>query len=183
MVPLEKYERWQQQPGDKPIVNGGGEVEEVTEDQNRVANQDSDKDVLKSEDVIKALPKRLRCRGQSLMDHLVRHCIRWNSIGELVYQGQTYSQTNIADLVRDALLGFKGFTPKGTDIFYKALAFNNVPLSLIANSCRRKQVMDYKYSQSSNSSSSLLSVDRVTSTTAKNVNVKRRSKSKWITLQ
>jgi hypothetical protein len=62
----------------------------------------------------------------------------WNSKGEMIYQGQTYPQTSIADLIKDALVGYKHFSPVGVYTFYNILSLNDMPLSLVGSMARQK---------------------------------------------
>ena len=188
MVPIEKYERWQQQqhPSIQSVPNEVSSPKEVSHTDQKFdgvdelcENMDDEKDILKSEDIVNTLPKHLKFMGQSLVEYLMKHEVSWNNRGELVYEGQTYSQTNIADLVRDALIVYKAFTPEGSDIFYQIIASNNVPLSLITNPDRRSKVMELRYSKNPKSSSSADPV--LHKRTFQSVKVKKpKSKSKWI---
>ena len=126
-----------------------------------------------SDVIVQALPKHYRARGASFVEHLIKHGVSWNSRGELVHKNQSYPLTNVVDLVRDSLIGYKHFTPRGVDLFCKVLAQINMPLSLIINPRRRKQVIEYQKSPSSKSLSTL-------PTHSINKKKKRKPIRKWL---
>ena len=133
MVPVEKYERWQQQHN--------GLQDEIKDEMQKDKQTEKEND-LNVEDVISTLPTRYKSKGLNLLSHLMKHGVGWNSRGEMMYQDETFPQTSMADLVRDALLGYKQFIPLGIEKFYQILSENNVPLSFISNPRRRAQMID-----------------------------------------
>ena len=93
-------------------------------------------------DVIESVPKSMKNKAERLLQRLKAHPeIKWNSRGELEYQGQLIRNSNITDLVNDVLRKRKSARdPLGWQTFAEALQNINVPQDLIGNPSRRNYV-------------------------------------------
>ena len=68
---------------------------------------------------------------QKLKDH--SDVISWNDNGQLVLEGSVIPNSNIVDLVNDAMRKRKGFNPEHSSTFAKALTKINVPEDYVGN--------------------------------------------------
>ena len=122
VIPWAKYEKLVEQKTDEP---------ESTYTQERI---------------LSTVPQKMKSRAQALLGLLPETDISWNNDGELVSDGQCIHGSNICDLVKCVLLNYKGFHPKGYDVFIKAMASNNVPESMIYNTKCRTDLQQAKCS-------------------------------------
>ena len=92
--------------------------------------------------VLDSVPKRMRARAESVLKQLKKHpnMISWNRSGQTNLEGKTIHDSNISDLIVDALRGRQNFNPKGSREFFKILSKINMPRDLIRNESRWKQV-------------------------------------------
>ena len=98
-----------------------------------------------SPQILETVPKTLKRKAKLLIDQLKQSDVMtWNKNGELVYEGNTVKDSNIIDLVNDALKSKKGFVPYGFQYFMHGLAKSNAPESIIGNEARRSIVRKYK---------------------------------------
>ena len=67
--------------------------------------------------------------------------ITWDKTGQVKIEGETIPNSNILDLVSDAMRSRKDFNPTGVKKFFQALSKLNVPKDLVINQERWKQVM------------------------------------------
>lgn len=86
-----------------------------------------------------SIPKNLRRKAESLFTFLTSRggdLIRWNNSGNLIYKGDLISDSNIIDLIRDALFVKSSHSPVGQRQFYEALKEIQVPISFVVNKNR-----------------------------------------------
>ena len=65
--------------------------------------------------------------------------ISWDEIGQVQIDGATIPQSNISDLVSDAMRARNNFNPTGSKQFFRALSKINMPKDLVRNDERWKQ--------------------------------------------
>ena len=68
--------------------------------------------------------------------------IMWDKTGQVKIEGETIPNSNILDLVSDAMRCKKDFNPTGAKEFLQALSKLNVPKDLVRNQNRWKQLDD-----------------------------------------
>lgn len=86
------------------------------------------------QEVLNSVPKTMKKKAQLLVNRIKNsRAMRWTDKGELVYKDQVLSNTNVADLVNDALRRRKHFEPHGWETFARALKETNVPQDLIGH--------------------------------------------------
>lgn len=95
-------------------------------------------------ETLESVPITMKKKAKLLLQRLKRHPeLKWNEKGEMIYEGQLYPQSHMADLVNDVLRKRKGFEPEGWKVFSQALHEQNVPQDLIGN----KERWDYMHGQ------------------------------------
>ena len=95
-------------------------------------------------DVVDSIPPYIRQRATALLNRLKTRpeVITWDKTGLLKIKGETISNSNISDLVSDAIKFKKNFNPTGPKEFFQALSKLNVPKDLVKNQERWKQLDD-----------------------------------------
>ena len=68
--------------------------------------------------------------------------ITWDKAGQVKIEGETIPNSNISDLVSDAMRSRKDFNPTGAKKFFQALSKLNVPKDLVRNQNQWKQLKD-----------------------------------------
>ena len=83
----------------------------------------------------------MRPRAMALLNRLKTRPdrITWDKSGQVKIEGETVPDSNISDLVSDAMRSRKGFNPTGSKEFFQALSKMNVPKELARNQERWKQ--------------------------------------------
>ena len=71
--------------------------------------------------------------------------ITWDKTGQVKIEGETIPNSNISDLVSDAMRSRKDFNPTGAKKFFQALTKLNVPKDLVRNQNWWKQLGDTPY--------------------------------------
>jgi hypothetical protein len=91
--------------------------------------------------VVETVPKRMRERATAIMNRLKTRpdIITWDNTGQVKIEGESIPQSNISDLVSDAVRARKNFTPSGSKEFFRALSKMNMPKDLVRNDERWKQ--------------------------------------------
>ena len=91
--------------------------------------------------IVDNIPKSMRRRAMAILSRLKTRpdIISWDKSGQVNLDGETIPQSNISDLLSDALRGRKNFNPVGSKQFFRALAKINVPTDLVRNDERWKQ--------------------------------------------
>jgi hypothetical protein len=94
------------------------------------------------DDIVANLPKTHRTRAIRLLNRLKARpdVITWDDTGQVKIDGETIPNSNITDLVSDAMRSRKNFNPVGSRVFFQALSKLNVPKDLVRNDDRWKQV-------------------------------------------
>ena len=91
---------------------------------------------LRDADVIAHLPATQRPRAAALLKRLKADpsVISWDESGKVKVDGREIANSNISDLVSDALRARKNFNPTGARTFFQGLAKLNVPRDIAGNS-------------------------------------------------
>ena len=91
--------------------------------------------------ILEPIPKTMRPRAMALLNRLKTRpdLITWDKSGQVKIEGEIVPDSNISDLVSDAMRSRKGFNPTGSKEFFQALSKMNVPKELARNQERWKQ--------------------------------------------
>ena len=74
--------------------------------------------------------------------------ITWDKTGQVKHEGENIPQSNISDLISDALRARKNFNPTGSKEFFHVLSKINMPKDLVTNEGRWKEAqMDSSFSE------------------------------------
>ena len=92
--------------------------------------------------VVEPVPKTMRPRATALLNWLKTRpeVVTWDKTGQVKIEGETIPDSNISDLVSDAMRSRKNFNPTGSKEFFQALSKLNVPKDLVRNQERWKQL-------------------------------------------
>lgn len=92
--------------------------------------------------IVGHIPKTMRERATLLLNRLKTRpdVISWDETGQVKLEGETIPQSNISDLVSDAMRARKHFNPTGSKEFFRVLSKINMPKDLVRNEQRWKQV-------------------------------------------
>ncbi len=84
----------------------------------------------------------MRPRAAALLNRLKARpdVITWDKSGEVSVAGETIPQSNISDLISDALRARKNFNPTGSKEFFRVLSKINIPKDLVRNQERWNQL-------------------------------------------
>ena len=95
-------------------------------------------------DVVEPIPRTMRPRATALLSRLKAKpdVITWDKTGQVKIEGETIPNSNISDLVSDAMRSRKDLNPTGAKEFFQALSKLNVPKDLVRNQNRWKQLND-----------------------------------------
>ena len=106
----------------------------------RIASKE-EKPSLSTEKIIEHIPKTMRTRAAALVSKLKARpdVISWDQTERVKIEGQTIPNSNISDLVSNAMRERKNFNPVGSREFFRTLNEINVPRDLIRNEGKRKQ--------------------------------------------
>ena len=94
-------------------------------------------------DVVDSIPPYIRQRATSLLNRLKTRpeVITWDKTGQMKIERETIPNSNISDLVSDAMRSRKNFNSTDAKEFFHALSKLNVPKDFVRNQERWKQVM------------------------------------------
>ena len=95
-------------------------------------------------------PKPCILRATAILNHFKERpdVITWNKTGEVKLEGESIPQSNISDLISDALKARKNFNPTGSKDFFRDLSNINMPKDLVRNEKRWKEAqMDSSFSK------------------------------------
>ena len=94
--------------------------------------------------IVEHIPQNIRSRTTALLTRLKARpdVISWDDSGEVKLEGETIPQSNISDLISNAVRGKKNFNPTGSKEFFRVLSKMNVPRDLVRNEGRWKQLGD-----------------------------------------
>ena len=92
--------------------------------------------------VVEPVPKTMRPRATALLNWLKTkpEVVTWDKTGQVKIEGETIPDSNISDLVSDAMRS-RNFNPTGSKEFFRALSKLNVPKDLVRNQERWEQLM------------------------------------------
>jgi hypothetical protein len=92
--------------------------------------------------VIGHLPVTLHPKAETLLKRLKSrpYVFSWDESGQVKVDGKEIPDSNISDLVSDALRARKNFNPKGAQEFFRGLSKINVPKYIARNTERWKEV-------------------------------------------
>jgi hypothetical protein len=100
---------------------------------------------LSIDSILELLPKSLRPRAQSLLNHLqALDTFSLTSKGEIVYKDHAIEGSHIVDLLKDSFYKYKHLNVVGREEWYRLLVESNVPQSLILNATRRGEIAKQK---------------------------------------
>ena len=105
---------------------------------------------LTDEVIVKHIPKTMQSRATAILNRLKERpdIITWDKTGEVKLEGENIPQSNISDLISDALRARKNFNPTGSKEFFRVLSKINVPKDLVRNEERWKESrMDRSFSE------------------------------------
>ena len=90
---------------------------------------------------VEHIPKTMRPRATAILNRLKERLdvITWNKTGEVKLEGESIPQSNISDLISDALRARKNFNPTGSKEFFRVLSKINMPKDLVRNEKRWKE--------------------------------------------
>ena len=99
---------------------------------------------LSDADVVEPIPRTMRPRATALLSRLKAKAdvITWDKIGQVKIEGEIIPNSNISDLVSDAMRSRKDFNPTGAKEFLQVLSKLNLPKDLVRNQNRWKQLND-----------------------------------------
>ena len=88
--------------------------------------------------VVEPIPRTMRPRATALLSHLKAKpdVFTWDKTGQVKIEGETIPNSNISDLVSDAMRSRKDLNPTGAKKFFQALSKLNVPKDLVRNQNR-----------------------------------------------
>lgn len=92
--------------------------------------------------IVEHIPRTMRPRATALLNRLKARpdVISWDETGQVKLEGETIPQSNISDLVSDAVRARKNFNPTGSREFFRVLSKINMPKDLVRNEERWNEV-------------------------------------------
>ena len=100
--------------------------------------------------VVEPIPRTMHPRATAILNRLKERpdVITWDKTGEVKLEGENIPQSNISDLISDALRERKNFNPTGSKEFFRVLSKINMPKDLVRNEKRWKEArMDSSFSE------------------------------------
>ncbi len=143
LIPFEKYTRLIQNEADASNKAPTSVDERDTVDAIEPTPMDTieheDSSALDDENILQMIPKHLRNSGKLVLNFLHRQkAITWDRRGQIAIEGKPVPLSHISDMIRDALVEYKRYTPTGFEQFYSHL--NGIPITLIKNPSRRELI-------------------------------------------
>ena len=112
-------------------------VQMITHTEQTMTSESDTSEQLSATDkqIVDSVPKTMQNRAKVLIQKLKGRSdvISWNDNGQLVLDGSIIPNSNIVDLVNDAMRKRKVFYPEHSNTFAKALAKINVPEDYVRN--------------------------------------------------
>ena len=105
---------------------------------------------LSDEVIVKHIPKTMQSRATAILNRLKERpdVITWDKTGEVKLEGENIPQSNISDLISDALWARQNFNPTGSKQFFRVLSKINMPKDLVRDEERWKESrMDRSFSE------------------------------------
>lgn len=118
----------------KPEWTHVPKVETQLNEHTELANSHPTTDIGRTEseeDLLQQFPKAMRQKVRSVLHYILPH-VTWNDRGEVTLHDHKIPNSNIVDLLKVYLKGYKEFNPVGKDAFGELLLEMNVPRSLLA---------------------------------------------------
>ena len=108
---------------------------------NREEGPNPDNGQLSDAVVVEHIPKTMRPRATAILKRLKERpdIITWDKTGQVKLEGQSIPQSNISDLISDALRARKNFNSTGSKEFFRTLSKINMPKDLVRNEGRWKE--------------------------------------------
>ena len=134
---LERYMNLQQQK-DNQIPT----VRLTTADKSAVEeNSAQEMTPLPDSAIVDSLPKTKRQKATAILNRLKTRpdIVSWDESGRVTLEGVKVPESNISDLVSDAVRGRKNFNPAGSKEFFNVLSKLNMPKDLVRNEERWKE--------------------------------------------
>ena len=96
--------------------------------------------------VVESIPKTMGLRATALLNRLKTRpdLVKWDKSRQAKIEGETIPESNISDLVSNAMRARKGFNPTGSKEFFQVLSKLNVPRDLVRNQERWKNCSSLK---------------------------------------
>ena len=127
---LQRYLNYHEQEASKPL---SVEIIQVPHTSGETKTSITDADQIEQE-ILESVPKTMKKKAQLLVSKIkMNPDMKWNERGELVYKESVVPNTNMVDLVNDALRRRKTFQPEGWKRFAQGLKEMNVPQDLIGH--------------------------------------------------
>ena len=91
--------------------------------------------------MLEPIPKTMHKRATTLLERLKTRSdlVSWDERGQVTLGGEKIVDSNIADLVSDAMRPRKNFNPTGSRRFFRVLSELNVPKGVARNEHRWQQ--------------------------------------------
>ena len=134
---LERYMNLQQQK-DNEIRT----VRLTTSDKSNVEkNPTEERAPLPDSAIVDSMPKTKRQKATAILKRLKTRpdIVSWDESGHVTLDGVKVPESNISDLVSDAVRGRKNFNPVGSKEFFNVLSKLNMPKDLVRNEERWKE--------------------------------------------
>jgi hypothetical protein len=149
-----------QAKGERSTGTGHPESSDNDENENETPISSADFE----EEILSFVPQNMKRAAASIMQRMKMHPskISWDDMGRLVIKNKTVPNTNILDLVYDAVNARGKKAPRGSQEFYTALKDINVSETAIKNKKRLQQMKAQVSSPSSRSGTSQTSEGRQT---------------------
>ena len=107
-------------------------------------DKEGEKEPLRDADVIAHLSVTQRPKAAALLKRLKANpgVISWDESGKVKVDGREIVNSNISDLISDAVRAWKNFNPTGVREFFRGLARLNVPRDIAGNAKRWEEVQE-----------------------------------------
>lgn len=107
-------------------------------------DKEGEKEPLRDADVIAHLPVTQRPKAAALLKRLKANpgVISWDESGKVKVDGREIVNSNISDLISDAVRARKNFNPTGAREFFRGLARLNVPTDIAGNAKKWEEVQE-----------------------------------------
>lgn len=147
-----------QAKGERSTGSGHPESSDTEADENETPI--SSKDI--EEEILSFVPQGMKRAAASIIQRIKMHPskVSWDDMGRLVIKHKTVPDTNIMDLIYDAVNARGKKAPRGSQEFYTALKDINVSETVIKNKKRLQQIKAPVSSSSSRSGTSQTSEGR-----------------------
>ena len=110
----------------------------IDDDKNNELENESKQKTL--EEILSYFPSRMKSRARLIGSYFDKDNTKltYNSLGELLYNGNAIKGSSLTDLLYDACCPRRKYEPIGADYFYNELKQNNLPKGIIRNKDRHK---------------------------------------------